>query len=40
MKAKRKPLDVYDPDELGVELTQKVEVVGGKCRRSDRLASL
>ena len=28
MKAKRKPLDVFDPDELGVELTPKVEVVG------------
>ena len=28
MKAKRKPLDVYDPDELGVELDRKVEVVG------------
>lgn len=28
MKAKRKPLDVFDPDELGVDLTPKVEVVG------------
>ena len=28
MKAKRKPLDVYDPDELGVELSQRVEGVG------------
>ena len=28
MKAKRKPLDVYDPDELGVELNPKIEVVG------------
>jgi electron transfer flavoprotein beta subunit len=28
MKAKRKPLDVYDPDELGVELERKVEIVG------------
>lgn len=28
MKAKRKPLDVYDPDELGVDLERKVEVVG------------
>ena len=28
MKAKRKPLDVFDPDELGVELTPKIEVVG------------
>ena len=28
MKAKRKPLDVYDPDELGVDLDRKVEVVG------------
>jgi electron transfer flavoprotein beta subunit len=27
MKAKRKPLDVFDPDELGVELKPKVEVV-------------
>ena len=28
MKAKRKPLDVYDPDELGVQLDRKVEIVG------------
>jgi electron transfer flavoprotein beta subunit len=28
MKAKRKPLDVYDPDELGVGLELKVESVG------------
>jgi len=28
MKAKRKPLDVYDPDELEVDLDRKVEVVG------------
>ena len=28
IKAKRKPLDVFDPDELDVSLDQKVEIVG------------
>jgi electron transfer flavoprotein beta subunit len=28
MKAKRKPLDVYEPEDLGVEMDLKVETVG------------
>ena len=28
MKAKRKPLDVYEPEDLGVEMELKVETVG------------
>ena len=39
MKAKRKPLDVFDPDELGIELTPRSRSLAGKCHRKDKQVS-